>query len=38
MSKWGKKRERQTKRQTLNCREQTDGCQNGGGWEVGLDG
>ena len=34
----GKKRERerQTKKQTLNYREQTDGYQKGDGWEDGL--
>ena len=28
----GEKRERQTKKQTLNCREQTDGYQRGSRW------
>ena len=31
MSK-GEKRKRQTKKQTLNCKEQTDGYQRGGEW------
>ena len=35
MSKGKRERERQTKKQTLNWREQTDGYQNGGGWGVG---
>ena len=30
-----KKRERQTKKQSLNYREQTDGCLKGGGWGMG---
>ena len=32
----GEKRERQTKKQTLNYKEQTDGYQKGGRWEDGL--
>ena len=31
-----KEKERQTKKQTLNYREQTDGCQRGGKWGNGL--
>jgi len=27
-----KEKEKQTKKQTLNCREHTDGHQRGGGW------
>ena len=34
----GKKRERQTKKQTLNYREQTDGYQMRGGWVGGVTG
>ena len=37
MSK-GKKKERQTKKQTLNYREEIDGDQKGGGWEMGETG
>ena len=36
MSKGKKKRERQTKKQTLNYREQTDGHQRGGAWGNGV--
>lgn len=34
----GGRRERQTKKQTLNYREQTEGCWKGGGQEDGLNG
>lgn len=35
MSKGNKERERQSKEQTLSCREQTDGFQRSCGWGMG---
>ena len=34
-NKNGQRKKRQTKKQTLNSREQTGGCQRGGGCEMG---
>ena len=34
-SEGGKKRKRQTKKETLDYREHTEGSQKGGGWRVG---
>ena len=38
MRKGEKKKERQTKKQKLSYKEQTDGYQRGGAWEDGLNG